>query len=188
MILLITDPAPDHIIINGKDEGSSDQFNKTFTAGYYDIDITKVGYQDWHRSIFVEAQKLAAFKNITLFSATPKISDLVDQAKIDFLNTPNSYLAENSPDDLTFNQYEMWVNGNLLTRFSTPINSPIWYPDNDHIIYQTGNEIRVIERSGHNDLLLVKLGSTNPTKFTIGNKGRELYYLDGSVYKQAVIR
>lgn len=188
MVLLVTDPIPDHILINGTEEGNSTEFTKTFVPGYYDIEITKDGYQNWQRSILIEAEKLKSFKNIELFRDNPAVTDLSNQSKIDFLNAPNSYLAENSKNDIVSNDYEIWVNGALLTRFSSKINSPIWYTDNDHIVFQTGNEIRVIERAGFNNTLLVTLSSDAPTKFALGNRGIDLYFLDGSVYKQATIR
>ncbi|MFA7243702.1 MAG: hypothetical protein WC080_00155 [Patescibacteria group bacterium] len=188
MILLVTDPTPDHIVINGIEENNTSEYSKTFTSGYYDITISKDKYQNWHRSVFIDPGKLVTFKEIKLFLKDPEVSELTDQSKINFLNTPNSYLAENSTNDLTFNRYEIWVNGSLLTRFSSQINSPMWYPDDDHIVYQIGNEIHVIDKSGYNDTKLVTLSTNNPTRFTIGNKGRELYFLDGESYKIADIR
>lgn len=188
MVLLFSDPKPDEIVLNGKDYGDSSQFSKTLDPGYYDISIKKERYQDWQRTIYIAPEQLYAFKNITLFLREPKISDLAEQSKIDYLNSPNSYLAENYNNDLSFNQYEIWVNNRIITRFSSPISAPVWYPDNDHVVYQIKNEIRVIEITGFNDELLVTLSTDTPTKFIVGNKGRELYFLDNGQYKVARIR
>lgn len=188
MVLLYTDPEPDQIIINGKDWGNAKKFSHTLDPGYYDITIKKDKYQDWQRTVYIAPEQLYALKDITLFYSNPKVSELSDQSKIDYLNAPNSYLAENYKNDLSYNKSEIWVNGRLVTRFSQEINSPVWYPDNDHVVYQIKDEIHIIEISGFNDKLLVKLASALPTKFAVGNKGKELYFLDDGAYKTARIK
>lgn len=188
MILLISDPEPDKISINNIAYEPKTQFSKNFTPGYYDFVISKENYYDWKRTIYIESERLEAFKEIKLFLATPKLSELSDQSKINFLNSPNEYLAENSKYDLRYNGHELWANDSMITRLSRPVLSATWYPDYDHIVYQVENEIRIVEISGYNDTLLVRLSKDTPTRFVIGNKGKELYYLDNDVYHQAQIR
>ena len=187
MVLLISDPMPDRISISGIDYEPRTQFSKNFTPGYYDIKISKDLYQDWSRTIYIAPERLDAFKDITLFLKAPKITALADQGKIGFLNSPNEYLAVNSKNDLRFQSHEIWVNNMIVTRLSKPIVSAVWYPDFDHVVYQAGDEIRIIENEGFNDTLLIKLSSDVPSKFAIGNKGRELYYTDNNQYYQAQI-
>ncbi|OQA02788.1 MAG: hypothetical protein BWY68_00917 [bacterium ADurb.Bin400] len=70
----------------------------------------------------------------------------------------------------------------MVARFSKPVIRAMWYPDLEHIVYQQGKQIRVMEKTGLNDTLLVELSSDSPTVFTIGNKGQELYYADNGEY------
>lgn len=188
MILLISDPEPDKISINNIAYEPKAQFSKNFTPGYYDVAVSKEKYVEWKRTTYIDPEKLDAFKDIKLFLARPTISVLDNQGKIDFLNTPSSYLAENSKYDLRYNGHELWANDSMVTRLSRPVLSATWYPDYDHIVYQVENEIRIVEISGYNDTLLAKLEKDTPTRFVIGNKGKELYYLDNDVYYQAQIR
>jgi hypothetical protein len=86
------------------------------------------------------------------------------------------------------NGYEIWVGEKLVTRFSEPILNVSWYPDLSHIIFQEGNEIRVIDKNGKNDTLLIKMNQSGPARFTVGGKGEELYFVDNGKYKVAKIR
>jgi hypothetical protein len=98
-------------------------------------------------------------------------------------------LAQKNNSGLTNQGYEIWNNNTLITRFSEPVSKAIWYTsDQDHIVFQQGNEIRVIELSGSNDTLLVTLSSGNPASFILNDKGDRLYFKDGDSYKVAEIR
>jgi hypothetical protein len=156
--------------------------------GYYNIEISKDGYTAWDQSVMVKSEFVENFKNVVLFKANPEIKTLTDQRLTNQLNSPIDTLAVKKSGDLYYSSYELWVSGDLVTRFSEPISKAIWYPDKEHIIYQQSKEIRIIELIGTNDTLLVTLGDSNSTNFIINDKGDQLFYKDGGEYKVANIR
>jgi hypothetical protein len=128
------------------------------------------------------------YRNIVMFKSKTQAALLTDQRKINLLNTPDDILAANAEKELSYSDYEIWVNDSLVTRFSKPIYKAIWYPDLFHIVYQQGDEIRVVEKSGFNETLLVKLNSPEQTPFVIGSHGDELYFFEDGKAMSASIR
>lgn len=161
---------------------------KNITPGTYDVKIGKTGFVPWEKTLQVESQTVSHFEKVFLIMEDIKSVELFDQSKISLLDASIDVLASNASDSLGYNDYEIWVGSKLISRFSNPINKAIWYPDLAHIIYGQGKEIRIIDLSGSYDTLLVTLEQSNTTKFAIGNRGTELYYLDGEKYKMAKIR
>jgi hypothetical protein len=176
------------ITINSQTFKASSNLAKNYPPGFYNISIKKDGYTSWDLRLKVEPSSVNDYKNIILFKSDIKTAVLSDQNKIDLLNAPIDTLATNAPDQLRINGYELWSGDRLVSRFSVPIINATWYPDLNHIIYQSEDEIRVIEVSGQNDILLVKLSSNQKTNIAIGARGTELYYKDLDQYKIATIR
>ena len=184
-----TDPDGATVFINGKLQDKKTPYAVNLTAGRYNATIEKNGYGSWSSGFKVDSGLVSEFESIVLFKKNPEISNLSDQRKIDLLNSPLEYLAtSNSKNELYQNGYEVWQSNSLVTRFSTPIKSVSWYPDLKHILYQQGDEIRVMEITGLNDVLLVKLSTKTPVRYIANNKGDELYYLDNDQYKAAKIK
>jgi len=156
--------------------------------GNYGIKISKDGFTDWNYSFKLESESVNIFQNIILFKdgVTPVV--MADSQKISLINSPIETLAISMDGNLAYNDYEIWIGDKLVTRLSSRIARAIWYPDLAHIVYQQQNEIRVIEETGRNDTLLVRLNQTGATSFAVGNKGTELYYIDSGQYFMATIR
>lgn len=188
VMVLFTEPDPDRIVINGEEQEVDDEFALSLTPGHYEILITKENYSSWTRTLNVGSEIVASQKDIVLFRINPETSELSDQKNIDLINAPDTTLVEFAPEELSSNGHEIWVNGNLVTRFSKDVVSVKWYPDMAHIMYQMDDEIRIIEVSGFNDTLLVKLLSDSPSRFAIGGKGKELYFTDNDLYFKATIK
>ncbi len=188
LIYLNISPRPDKIIVGCEEFNGKEEFAQNSLPGDYHLVIKKSGYVDWNGEIKVESEVVTSYKNIKLFKENPELALLTDQSKIEFLNAPETVLAENARGELAFNKYEIWVNGSLVTRFSKEITNVSWYPDMKHILFQQGAEIRVIEDSGFNNTLLAKLSSDKQTRFAVGNREQELYFLDDGIYKKAIIR
>lgn len=157
-------------------------------AGRYDIKVTKDGFYDWSQTSKLDSESVNIFQNIILFKEQAIVTVLADSQKISQISLPVDTLAINVESKLIYNDNEIWVGDQLVTRLSSLIVRAIWYPDLTHIVYQQGNAIRVIEKSGRNDTLLVGLKQTEPTAFAIGNKGQELYFIDQNQYFEAIIR
>jgi len=154
----------------------------------YHFSIKKDGYNDWNTTFSLASGTVKVFDNIVLFKSTIAPIPLIDQRKIDLLNSPTDVLATQNEKSVTADGYEIWANNSLVTRFSTPVTKVAWYPDSNHIIFQQGNEIRVIEISGMNDTLLVTLVNSKLANFAVGAGGKELYFTDNGQYKIAQIR
>jgi len=184
-----SDPKGATIYLNNKKLDEATPHAENLPAGYYNAKVESPGYVTWTTSFHVSSGLVTDFEDIILFKEKPEISNLTDQRKIDLLNSLIERLAiNNDKNPLIDNGYEIWQNDKLVTRFSTPIENVIWYPDMNHIVYQQGSQIRVIEKTGLNDTLLVTLSDTISAHFTLNNRGDELYFLDNGQYKMAKIR
>lgn len=154
----------------------------------YFLSVSKSGFNPYTRRLKIEPESVNVFKNIILFRSEVDISILDDEKSISNLNSPLNDLATRDQDDLSYNDYEIWIKDALVTRFSKKIDNAIWYSDYYHIIYQQGNEIRVIESDGYGDALLFRLEQETPTRMAVGKRGQEIYFIDNDVYKVAEIR
>ncbi len=188
MIVLSIDTKPDSIKINGVEKPIKTDSSYILTPGYYDVQVNKNGYIDWSVRTQVEAEIVNYYNNIALFKNDTALNELVDRNKIDYLNAPNSTLAVNAPKGLRYNDYEIWIEEKLITRYSEPITSVSWYTDYRHVAYQQGDEIRIVDDYGQNDTLLVKLPDKTSAKFIFGAKSKELYISQGDKYYIVVIR
>ncbi|PIS07604.1 hypothetical protein COT78_02810 [Candidatus Berkelbacteria bacterium CG10_big_fil_rev_8_21_14_0_10_43_13] len=176
------------ISVNDLRQEESSSFVENLTPGLYHVSVDKSGYVSWKLGLQVRSQSVNEFSDIILFRSKIPVSDLTDPDKIGILTEPTEVLASNAPDQLLYNEYEIWVGNQLVTRFASPVQGAVWYPDLAHIVYQQGKEIRLIESNGQNDTALVKLSSDTPTIFAIGSRGSELYFQDDGKYKMAKIR
>ncbi len=188
VVVLFSEPMPDEIIINGEKQEVDDNFAMSLQPGHYDVEINKEGYTTWQRTLNVDSKIVVSQKDIVLFISDATVSELTNQKNIDLINVPDTTLVEFAPEELNTNGHEIWVNGKLVTRFSKDVSNVKWYPDMSHIMYQMDDEIRVIEATGYNDTLLVKLSSSSPSRFAIGGKGKELYFTDNNLYYKATIK
>ncbi|PIU24550.1 hypothetical protein COT12_00420 [Candidatus Berkelbacteria bacterium CG08_land_8_20_14_0_20_39_8] len=183
--------APDNVEVAVSGQKPSEVksvFEAQFLPGYYDVKISKDGYYSWQQHIKVIADQVGWYKNIVLFKTKPEISVISDQNIISSIDSPYDILVKNPEGDLSFNQHEIWLGDDLVTRLSNQISSVIWYPGSEYLAYQQADEIRIIEKNGSNDVLLVKLSSSDKTNFLFSWDGSVLLYRDGAVYKRAVIR
>lgn len=188
VIYLEFTPKDSKISVNGVAEQKYSSFTLNTPPGFYSISVSKDGFTPWLEQFHLDSGSVFDYRNIILFKSDITATKLTDSDKIKLINAPLDVLAANSPGQLLSNEYEIWIDKTLVTRFSEPIGRVIWYPDMAHIVYQQGDEIRIIENNGQNDTLLAKLSSTNQAQFAIGARGTELYYLDGDTYKTATIR
>jgi len=180
-------PKDAEVFINDKSRQRSSPFDIALFSGYYETKIIKDGYWPWYQDIKVEADRVYSCKNIVLFRQKPEIQLLTNKDSISSIDAPYDTLVKNPQGDLTASSYEIWIGDTLITRLSEPISGVIWYPGMEYVAFQQGDEIRIIEKNGTNDNLLVKLTSDAPTKFLFSWDGSSLLYKDGSDYKKADI-
>jgi len=188
-VLVVQGPPNDAQIHVNKTLGkvTQNKFSKSLAPGTYTVEVTKDGFVTWHETLRVESSSINLYDDVILFRSNPIISNLTDAKKITQLEAPEDILA-NTNNDFSVRGYEIWIGDQLTTRLSTPVLRAIRYTDMSHVVYQQRDEIRIVENNGKNDTLLVKLTSPAATKFVIGARGTELYYIDGEINKMAVIR
>lgn len=187
IIYLSYAPKDARVFIDDTEYKQSSPLDVQEYAGRYNLVIKKAGFSDWTQLVKVENDRVISFRNIVLFRASPEISEITDQDSKNSIDAPYDTLVTNPNGDLVANDYEIWNGDDLVTRLATPISSVIWYPGNEYIAFQQGNEIRIIEKNGTNDNLLVKLNFPSKTKFIFSWDGSSLLYRDGDKYYQANI-
>lgn len=182
-------PKDSTVFINGKQAKNAKSFARNLTPGNYTFKISKETYTMWQLELNIAPESVNVYKNVVLFKSKPAINLLSDARKIALLKSPTEVLVgAGDPYGLFANDYELWVRDRVIARFSTPIRQAEWYSDNYHILYQQGKEIRIIEKNGTNDTLLITLDQDTLSRFAVSSDGQELYYLDGLDYKVASIR
>ena len=176
MISLSGDIANPQIKLNGKLYGNNLPLKITNLAqGYYDVTIEKENYQGWQKTVPVEEGKAALFRNILLFFKEPQEAAVPSNITQEVLDKE----YQNQSAKIKIAGSEIFYNNIMVSRFSQNIAGAIIYPDEAHLIFQTGDEIDIIELDGGNNQPLVKLSSNLPTRFFLRDNGRTLYYLDG---------
>ena len=189
VVFLASYPKGASVYLDGVLEDSKTPYTNNLLPGFYYVVIKKSGFQDWSTSFRIDAGFVDSYKSIIMFKSEIVPQRLNDQAKIDMVNSPSDALAVSSSDRLLVNNdYEIWQGNNLITRFSEPILGAKWYSGRGHIVFQQANEIRVIDKNGSNNILLVTLKDDQPTAFAISSNGNELYFYDSGQYSAATIR
>lgn len=185
MIILNGEPKDVTIRINHKTlkTGFPERLSN-LTIGTYDIEISRENYQGWSKTVNVEPSLALIHEDIILFRNEPSEQDLSENITVDKLRGQFSSAAR----DLRIEDSEIFLNDILVTRFSQKILAATMYPDNKHIVFQTGSELRVIDIDGSNNKLLINLESAEPSVFSFTNKGSTIIYLDEGILKARNIR
>lgn len=150
----------------------------------YNIEVSKPSYSSWQKQVKIEPGKTTSFESVILFKTEPEE-----------VNPPQSYSLEQfqqdfreSSKDLKVTGSEVFYQDKLVTRFGTNISSAVLYPDKNHLVFLSGNEIRVIDLDGSNNRLLVSLNPAGTTPIVFQNNGSIILYLEAGKLKAKVIR
>jgi len=179
---------PESITIDGKEHKNGNNFYIGLNSGNYQVTARKDGYHDWHSDYYIEPGYVEKQENIIFIKNDPEVEETFDQGIINKVSAPNTSLVSDDKRELSYSDYEIWLGNTLVTRYSENIQSVRWFPGNNYIAFQIDDEIRIIDKFGKNDTLLIKLEDPSITRFAFRNNGRELYYRDGSKYYIAKIR
>lgn len=188
IIYLSFDPKNANVTVSGQNVASKSPYDIQLLPGYYEVSVSANGYYSWQRRISVKPDRVEWLKGITLFKTAPEISAVSDQDTISSIDAPYDLLIKNPEGDLAYNDHEIWVGDTLVTRLSNKVSDVIWYPGSEYLAYQQSDEIRMVEKDGSNDVLLVKLSSSDKSSFIFSWDGSSLLYKDGVVYKRAKIK
>ncbi|HEY1074306.1 MAG TPA: PEGA domain-containing protein [Patescibacteria group bacterium] len=191
IISLTVKQMPVTVSIDGKKKlYKKTPINLTYLVpGQYTVEIRKEGYYPWVKTFRIKAGEVKVNPFVRLYlteinpqPATSKEADMVANATM-------------VAPDLDIRLYEIWIKPISRTypftvtsdrfafvgRYAKPVHGAIWTEDKTNIIFQVGNEIRLIDRDGTNDHLLVSLSSDQATRFAITSDGNALIYQDGDM-------
>lgn len=148
----------------------------SLSPGRYELVVSRSGYKNWVNSVRIESGQGVLFDDIFLFlenpeliterQATPReVEDAVPNPSLKYENGELRLITEDEGDDT------------LVTRLSREILAAQLIDDN-HIVFQVGQELRVIEVSGSNDTIILNLGSEDPVKLMSRQNGTILRIID----------
>jgi hypothetical protein len=182
LLFLSGTPRMSHVFINGKQVADRLPLRlPTVFPGQYHVRIDKQGYASWRKSFTIHAGEARAETGIMLFLASPEVSVVTDPELIERV-TNNT-----SPSQLITGN-EIWTHNRLVTRVSGEIHAAVLSPSRSHVFFQVGQEIRVIETDGMNELLLYTLGSNTNAQLVALAAGKELAFLDNGTVKRLRIQ
>lgn len=184
MIVLDGDPQDVSIKINQKYLEGMPLRMANVSPGSYEITVSKDGYHSWQKNFEVPAGKAVTATNIILYLQPAK--DAQTPTNLNAQQVLNEY--QNRAEGIEIKDTEIYWQGNLVTRFDSQILAAVMYPDSEHLVFQQGNEIRIIDLDGTNNILLFNLQSSEPSAITFRDNGRTLVFLDGGQIKAKVIR
>ena len=185
LIILNGTPKNVDIYINSKKKTETFpiRFNKLF-PGYYDIKVKKQGYQEWNKTFGLNPGQAIEQDEIILFLSKPIIVKLTDN-KISLEKIKEKYTLQS--DGLTIkNNNELWLDDKFITRFSNSIGAAILMKDENHIVFQIGTEIRVMEIDGTNNIKLLDLSKSDNTYFYIS--GDKLIFVNNNDLFETKVR
>lgn len=185
--MIVLDGSPRNSIIKINNRTLKSGFPEkiaNLNSGNYEIVITFPSYQTWQKNISVREGMAATYKNIILFKDQSQDTNAPSGLTIDKLTQDSRALSQ----DITIDDTEIFYQNNLITRFSQSVLGAVIYPDNKHIVFQLGDEIRVIDLDGSNNILLFKLSSALPTFIDFRDSGATLLYIDNGLIKAKIIR
>lgn len=155
---------------------------KRILPGRYEITLEKDKYQKWSKVYELKGGQAIITDNITLYLTQP------ESVKITTTDKNIKQLQNDSKgqiNGLTIADTEILKDNKLVTRFSGPILSATYDTTTNHIYYQTGNQIRVMEKDGANNVLLINLKQNTPTYFVV-NKNKFKYIDQSEIYEATI--
>jgi len=178
ILYIQSDPKDVQIYVNDQLKSQKAPYKDEYLLpGVYSVEVKKDGYQTWQKSVWLDSGTVPDCEAV-LFLDNPKTSPASDILK--------ELFSLNNNSNLEVKNDELWLNSKFVTRFSQKIERAILYTDEEHIIFQIANEIRVIDIDGGNNLKLAQGKAI--TNLAVSNFGRTLYFEDSGSIFQAQIR
>jgi hypothetical protein len=150
--------------------------------GDYNISLSKDGYTGASYHITLDSGSLYEVKDIALFK-TNIIPNIQPNPKPDLSALTDSSLSSTNSDLFISNDHEIWANGQLVTRLSSPIKSLVFYSNRNYIVYQTDSYVGVVRTDGYNNTKLFDYSSIYNLNFNFKNHGQTL---EASDFKNSI--
>lgn len=168
------------IFLNGEEKGVESMVARDLEPGTYEVKVSKEGYHDWIKKVDLRPGQAETLNDIALFLVEPKIED--------FQSDMNSTLLTrlSDTDNLSTQSGELFQNGVFVTRLSSDIKSPSWYPDRKYIAFTADKKLKIIEIDGTNQVDLLPKDSDSPVVFV--NSGVSVIFENEGKIRRATIR
>lgn len=131
--------------------------------GSYEISLAQNGYQTWSKTFRLEGGQAIEAKRVLLFFSEPKIAETTRNITVEELQ--KNFASQSQLVKIQDN--ELWYNDKLVTRFSTAPAGAILTNERNHIIFQLGREIRVMDIDGTNNFKLITLPDESAVAFAL---------------------
>ena len=82
--------------------------------GRYELSLTKAGYAEWNKTIYVEADRVVAEIGVVLFLDQPLLTPIIDQKELSRIE--ELFKSETQQSSLIHNERELWSDDQLITR------------------------------------------------------------------------
>ncbi len=165
--VIYIDGQPRHvdITVNGKtprDTVLPVRFSKLL-PGQYDIVLASPERQTWSKSFALSGGQAIEAKHIQLYLTAPKPAKSERKLTIEELQKD----FKSQKGNLEIKNNEIWFNEKLMTRFGEKISGAILVNNRSNIIFQLGEEIRVMDIDGTNNVKLITLPVREDVAFAL---------------------
>ena len=131
--------------------------------GTYLLSVSRDGYSAWSKTIEVTAGQAYQDKYVYLYLIAPQIIPTSRNITSDQIKSD----AQDESSSIQIINDEIWYQKKLITRFSSVPTGAILTDDKDHIIFQLGSELRVMDLDASNNVKLFNLPSADPLTFAL---------------------
>lgn len=156
--------------------------------GRFEARLEKPDFQPWSSSFIVEPERVVAEVNVVLFRTEPIVEPVSDEAEVRRYTELERLVPDVATDPTVKQKNEIWVSDELITRVAEPVLRARWLIERDYIIFQTGQEFRVVRADGTNDVVVARLATPQVSAVLPNRRGSEFLFRDGPALKRAVIR
>lgn len=156
--------------------------------GRFEARLEKPDFQPWSSSFTVEPERVVAEVDIVLFRTDPIVEPVSNEAEVRRYTELERLVPDLATDPTVKQKNEIWVSDELITRVAEPVLSARWLIERDYIIFQTGQEFRVVRLDGTNDVVVAGLATQGTSSLLPNRRGSEFLFRDGQALKRAVIR
>ena len=183
LISLDGQPKQSYITINGKVSASSlpVRFQKIF-PGQYTILVSHDGYNSWAKTVKIEGGQ--AYENKKVYLYLSNITAAETTRNITLENITNDAQSQKSSVQILNN--EIWYKEKLVTRFGLSPAEAILTDDHTHIMFQLGQELRVMDLDGTNNIKLLDFSSSDSHIFALDSTN--VLFSDNGKIMEARIR
>lgn len=142
--------------LNQQSAATSSTVYADLTPGRYTITVTRDQFFPWTTTVDLAAGKAVRLEDIVLFYREPIQEEIIETTRIAQFDAILRH-PERFQYGLQILDNELWAFDHLVTRYSQPISSAYWLPDEAHVIASVAGDIHVMDLDGQNDRVILKV-------------------------------